>query len=56
MLESKSSHESLNLAHESDSNPSPGLQYYTGTSPAGSFAAGFGFTAALAARASSLGV
>ena len=54
MLESKSSHESLNLAHESDSSPSPGLEYYnTGTSPAGSFAAGFGFAAALAARASS---
>ena len=28
MLESKSSHESLNLAHESDSSPSPGLEYY----------------------------
>ena len=28
VLESKSSHESLNLAHESDSSPSPGLEYY----------------------------
>ena len=28
VLESKSSHESLNLAHESDSTPSPGLEYY----------------------------
>ena len=28
VLESKSSHESLNLAHESDSRPSPGLEYY----------------------------
>ena len=28
MLESKSRHESLNLAHESDSSPSPGLEYY----------------------------
>ena len=27
VLESKSSHES-NLAHESDSSPSPGLEYY----------------------------
>ena len=28
VLESKSSHESLNLAHESDSSPSPGLESY----------------------------
>ena len=28
VLESKSSHESLNLAHESDSSPSSGLEYY----------------------------
>ena len=28
VLESKSSHESLNLAHESDSSPSPGFEYY----------------------------
>ena len=28
VLESKSSHESLNLAHESDWSPSPGLEYY----------------------------
>ena len=28
VLESKSSHESLNLAHGSDSSPSPGLEYY----------------------------
>ena len=28
VLESKSSHESLNLAHESDSSPSPGLEYF----------------------------
>ena len=36
MLESKSSHESLNLAHDSDSSPSPspGLEYYnTGIYP-----------------------
>ena len=28
VLESKSSHESLNLVHESDSSPSPRLEYY----------------------------
>ena len=28
MHESESSHESLNLAHESNSSPSPGLEYY----------------------------
>ena len=28
VLESKSSHKSLNLAHESDLSPSPGLEYY----------------------------
>ena len=28
VLESKSSHKSLNLAHESDKSPSPGLEYY----------------------------
>ena len=34
MLESKSSHESLNLAHDLDSSPSPGLEYYnTGIYP-----------------------
>ena len=33
VLESKSSHESLNLAHESDSSPSPGLEYYNTASP-----------------------
>ena len=29
VLESKSSHKSLNLAHESDSSPSPGLESTT---------------------------